>query len=227
MTLDEWEAFLAARLGGRVRVAFGRARTRPIQAEWRAGEARIRLHRFFLGAPEEIREALASWLRFGRRARRACGLLDAWIDARLAELGPRVPRRTRLRPGGTVHQLEELAAPLFQTRFPGAFRDGPRPGLTWGRRGRSRARRSLLLGSYSAETHTVRVHPVLDRDWVPAWFVRYILFHELLHAAAPGAGCRSHGPAFQARERAFPDFTRARAWQRNHLSRLIREARRG
>ena len=127
---------------------------------------------------------------------------------------------------GCVHQLEELAVPLFEEEFPEAFDEGRRPGLTWGRRGRSRAKRSLLLGSYCAETDTVRIHPVLDRDWVPAWFVRYILFHELLHAVLPRAHGH-HGPAFRARERAYPDFTRARNWQRTHLPRLIREARRG
>jgi hypothetical protein len=38
----------------------------------------------------------------------------------------------------------------------------------------------------------VRVHRVLDAHDVPEWFVRYVLFHELLHAelnepCAPGA----------------------------------------
>ncbi len=74
------------------------------------------------------------------------------------------------------------------------------------------------------------MHPVLDQSRVPDWFVRYILFHELLHALLPkehdAAGrALHHGPLYQRRERAYPDFERARAWQARNLPRLIRDAR--
>ncbi|MHC4974781.1 MAG: hypothetical protein ACYTG3_20890 [Planctomycetota bacterium] len=224
MTPRQWEAWLADRLGRRVEVAYGRARTVPVQVVDDHRTLRVRLHRFFAEAPPEVRDALGAWLRAGRRARRACGRLDAWIDARLEALPPPPPRRARLRQRGEHHDLAGLAAPLFDAEFILDFEERGRPGVTWGRRGRSRARRSLHLGSYAPAGHVVRVHPVLDRPSVPAWFVRYVLFHEILHAALPGA---DHGPAFRARERAYPDYGRAAAWQRVHIGGLIREARRG
>ena len=224
MTPGQWEAWLAARLGRRVIVAYGRARTAPVQVVDDTSALRVRLHRFFGEAPPEVRDALAAWLRAGRRARRACRQLDAWIDARLAGLPARPLRRARLRPSGDHHDLGALAAPLFDRDFALDFEERRRPGVTWGRRARSRARHTLQLGSYAPASHVVRIHPVLDRPSVPIWFVGYVLFHEILHAALPG---HDHGPAFRARERACPDYERAAQWQRTHIRRLIREARRG
>jgi hypothetical protein len=105
-----------------------------------------------------------------------------------------------------------------------------RPHIGWGRRSPSRTRRSLRLGSYDADGHIVRIHPVLDQPAVPDWFVRYVVFHELLHVVFPvqrGADDRwiHHGRAFRRRERAYPDHRRALAWERAHLTALIRSAR--
>ena len=102
----------------------------------------------------------------------------------------------------------------------------PRPEWTWGRRAKSRARRSLQLGCYVKELHLVRIHTVLDQAAVPAWFVRFVLFHEILHAALPGEK-QPHGRAFRERERAHPDYPAAVDWQKKNLEALIRSARRG
>jgi hypothetical protein len=223
VTPEQWEVWLADRLGRRVRVAYGRARTAPVQVVDDARTLRVRLHRFFGAAPPEVRTDLAAWLRAGRRARAACRRLDAWIDARLAGLPARVPPRLRLRPRGDHHDLGELAALVLARDFVRDFEGRRPPDVTWGRRGRSRARHSLQLGSYAPGRNLVRIHSVLDRPTVPRWFLGYVLFHEHLHAALPQD---AHGPAFRARERAHPDYERAARWQRAHIGRLIRAARR-
>jgi len=202
MTSGAWERHLEERLGRPVEVRFGRARTQPVHSVAGPDGVRVRLHAFFAEAPPEIADALAAWLRSGRRARRACARLDAWIDARLAALPPR-------------RWAKEFDADFFMR---------PLPQLTWGRRARSRARRSLHLGSYAADQDLVRIHPVLDHETVPEWFVRFVLFHEILHAAVDPHG---HGPGFRARERSYADYRRAVSWQREHFGRLLRRARRG
>jgi len=224
MTSGAWERHLEERLGRPVEVRFGRARTQPVHSVAGPDGVRVRLHAFFAEAPPEIADALAAWLRSGRRARRACARLDAWIDARLAALPPRRPRAPRLDPRGRVHDLAALAAPLWAKEFDADFFMRPLPQLTWGRRARSRARRSLHLGSYAADQDLVRIHPVLDHETVPEWFVRFVLFHEILHAAVDPHG---HGPGFRARERSYADYRRAVSWQREHFGRLLRRARRG
>jgi predicted metal-dependent hydrolase len=72
----------------------------------------------------------------------------------------------------------------------------------------------------------VRMNRVLDQPGVPAWFVNFVLFHELIHAALP-ATVQAHGREFRAWERAHPDYRAAIDWQRANLDRLIRSARTG
>lgn len=237
-TSDDWDRYLGAQLGFPVKVSYGRSRSTPVRTrsrtfdDGRQGLA-IRLHGRFAEAPADTREALARWLRAGRRARRACTLLDEWIHARIASEPQPDQRPTILEPAGSAYHLQVLATPLyadlFQDDFPTASQ---RPGLTWGRRGKSSSRRSLRLGSFDSEQGVVRVHPVLDRRDVPEWFVRYVLMHEILHAALPprlGKGSRwvHHGPEFRAREGGYVDYQRALRWEERHLPRLIRQARRG
>lgn len=244
LTESEWAAELEASLGYPVLVRFGRSRTSPIQLR-AAGRHElagrpslregwvVRLHTVFAEAPPDVRADLASWIRVGRRARRACRDLGAWTERALIDVPPSQRRRQRVEPRGRVHDLQPLRDALVEEQFSGQFDlYRPVPPVTWGRRGKSRTRGRLQLGSFSTRTGIVRIHPVLDHDSVPAWVVRYVLFHELLHAALPeerdAAGrVLHHGPSFRERERAYPDYARALRWERSHLADLLRSARRG
>ncbi len=188
------------------------------------------MHRMFAAAPEQVRADLARWLRVGRRARKACARLDAWIEQTLAELPRPARRSTPLAPAGLAHDLEALARPLLEGVFAMDFTENLPPKLTWGRRQRSSSRRTLRLGSFDCETRVVRLHPVLDQADVPSWFVTFVLMHEILHAALPprpGRGSRwiHHGAEFRRRERSHPDHARALVWEERNLGRLIRSAR--
>ena len=91
-------------------------------------------------------------------------------------------------------------------------------------------RRTIKLGSYSAVERLIRVHPVLDKPWVPCHRSPYILYHEMLHHVIPasqGTGRRMlHPPLFVARERLFRDYDRSLTWERGHVARLLRAGRR-
>lgn len=221
-----WTAALAHRIGRRVEVAFGRSRTRPVVFRRRGDAWTLRLHAFFATADGSVVEAVAGWLARGKTDRAATRCLDAFIVARLAGLAP-LPTPTARPAPGRCHDLDALGTLL---RLDPGLADLRRwPTLTWARRG-PRPRRSLQLGLFVPETHTIRIHPVLDRADVPAWFVRAILFHELLHAAMPprldaNGRWRKHDAAFRARERAYCDHARAEAWLAENIDRLLRLAR--
>ena len=226
LTPAKWEARLGHALEKDVTVTFGRARTQPVRANFDGGSVEIRLHEFFVGAPPEIMDDLAAWLRSGRRARQACSRLDGWIDTQLAALPKGEQRRSGARTRGCVHDLDPMARALFEREFAADFVSHAKPTWTWGRRGKSRARRSLQLGCFVRELELVRIHSVLDQVAVPEWFVRFVLFHEILHAALPGQA-RPHGRPFREREQAHPDYPAAVAWQKRNLESLLRSARSG
>jgi len=241
-----WESYLQAELDCDVRVVFTRARKMPIRvrpvrgwtARVRAGKPprsalEVRMHRFFDGAPAEVQKAVASWIRSGERAPRACRILDAWIENGLRSTPPPERRASRLATRGAAHDLAQQLEVLLSGEFAHdrALHARP-PALTWGRRAPSRSRGSLRLGSYDADTHVVRLHPVLDQPAIPEWVVRYVVFHECLHALHPPRRDAEgrwvhHGPEFRAREKLYADFERVLAWEKQNLRALVRSARSG
>lgn len=236
LTREFWQAFLARELATDVSVVFTRARRTPISVRALRRPVRrfeVRLHEMFSAAPDTVPLAVAHWIRSGRRARLACRELDSWIQTGLDALP-----KPRLAPEDLVtrgehHDLEDMRRMLLRTEFESEFAEPDvRPLATWGRRGSRRTRYSLRLGSYDADFGIARIHPVLDQAAVPDWFVRYVVFHELLHAALPptqGKGSRwiHHSAAFRRRERAYADYARAIEWEDRHIDGLIRSARRG
>lgn len=233
LSVGDWSARLTRELGAPVEVLYGRARSDVVSARLdHKGAWHVRLNAMFADAPSGVQDALASWLRSGRRARKAAAVLDAWIEVRLSRLHREEPSALVLQPRGRCHDLDALARELAQGELSADLeRRGGLPRITWGRLRRSRSRRALRLGSFEFASRVVRIHPVLDQAAVPQWFVRYVLFHELLHAALdePRQGSRRvlHGPQFRRREREYADYQRARAWETAHIDALIRSARRG
>jgi hypothetical protein len=233
-----WVAELESALGCPIEIRWTRARSGVMRmrrsGSWSRGpRIELALAHFFRAAPPEIRAATAAWLRSGRRAKQACRSLDEWIETRVAELPARVPRVERLRSQGAVHDLAAIARALHEQGHLAEWLEPERtPPLAWGRAAGSRARRSLRLGSCTSRGDLIRIHPVLDQPAVPHYFVRAVVFHELLHVAFPSErdadGRRiHHGPAFRRAERAFVDFERARQWERAEIEALIRSARSG
>ncbi|MCC6408250.1 MAG: hypothetical protein IT453_13890 [Planctomycetes bacterium] len=226
-----WAEFLSEELGSRVSVRFGRAKSSVLRVvRTGRGELVVHMSEFFGRAPDDVRVSVARWLSAGRRARRSARDLDRWIDEALTREERPTLDPAKLSTLGRTVDLVELRDELVRTEFAADFAASPPPAITFGRAGRRPARRSLRLGSYDARAHLVRIHPILDQDFVPSWFVRYIVFHELLHAALPherGRGGRRifHGPRFRARERAFADYARALEWEREHIEHLLRRPR--
>jgi hypothetical protein len=239
LTPERWQDFLTLELDCPVRVVYTRARRMPIQVKrlaaarrGRPGQIEVRMHSMFSGAPPDVHKAVASWIRAGKRAPRACAALDDFIATRLETL-PHDRRPERSRPRGMHHDLGPLAQGLLENELAADFSgSNVPPAVTWGRRGISRTKSSLRLGSYDPDPKLVRIHPVLDQASVPAWFVRFVLFHEFLHAVHPpkrSSGNRwiHHGPQFRLRETAYVDYRRAIAWEERNLTALIQSARRG
>jgi hypothetical protein len=185
------------------------------------GVLHARVHHMFLDAPAFVSEALVRYVTHGDRE--ASAALGDYIDAN----GFRLARRKRNAPliaSGKHHDLLALFEDLNERYFGGAVNAL----ITWGKRptaGPSK-RKTIKLGSYSAVDRLIRVHPALDRTWVPRYFVAYIVYHEMLHHVIPGSRglgrVNLHPPEFKEREKHFRHFERAMQWERRHVARLLR-----
>ncbi len=185
----------------------------------------LRLHRMFLAASPAVVQAVAKWLTRDR-AGRAAAILDAFIDGNGHLVRTKQPRQTRLQTSGAHHDLRALFDEVNAREFEGTVRAG----ITWGRMPTSRRRRrSIRMGSYTPDDDLIRIHPLLDQAFVPDYFVRYVVFHEMLHAdmgieRSVSGRCRMHSPEFIRRERLYFDYDRAVAWHDNsrNLAKLLR-----
>jgi len=185
---------------------------------------KLRLHRMFESAPPEVLEALAHWVN-GRRRTTAGRTVDQFIESRRHLIDRRIRLERQLRTGGRHHDLRALLDAVNAEHFERTV-DAR---ITWGRLPSVRAKRSIRLGSYSSEENLIRVHPHLDQAFVPEYFVRYIVFHEMLHAflgyeLTPTGRRRVHTREFYRLERAYPDYARAMAWH-DHPGNLARVMR--
>jgi len=182
---------------------------------------RLRLHRMFAGAAPRTMRALARYVVHNDR--RASRLLGEFIERHqhIIKSQTQPTRRIALRTTGRHHDLQSIFDGLNADRFAGAL-DAR---ITWGASSSVRARRSIKMGSFAVEDRVIRIHPVLDQPDVPEYFVRWIVFHEMLHGKhdilRKGARRVFHSQAFLDDERTYPDFARATEWERANLDRLL------
>ena len=187
----------------------------------RDGVLRARLHHMFLDSPHAVQDALVRYVARGDRA--ASTLVGAYIDMNSHRIRADRPFLRPLITQGSAHDLLSIFANLNDKYFGGTVDSL----VTWGKSGRRASpRRTIKLGSYSAVERLIRIHPALDKPWVPRYFVSYVVYHEMLHHVIPAAiynGRRVLHPAvFTRRERLFRDFERSMSWERAHVHRLLR-----
>ena len=166
---------------------------------------RLRLHRMFVGAEPRTVRALARYVVHNdRRASTLLGELHRAAPAHHppAEAAPAADAPAHggpvSRPAGDLRSAERRA---LRGRARGAHHLGP------GDVARQR-RRSIKMGSFAVEDRIIRIHPALDQDCVPDYFVAWIVFHEMLHGKhevkRENGRRRFHSAEFLAEERTFP-----------------------
>jgi hypothetical protein len=215
-------AKLAAVIGTPVRLHVTDNRHTVLSSKRHADRFVVRAHHMFLRGDDATWDALGKYLRSGRKP--AARAVDAFVAAHRHLLGPARERAVPLRARGRVHDLESIRDDLAARFFGGALDVR----ITWGRAPTKRSRkkrRSIQLGLYTPEERLVRIHPRLDQEWVPRYFVESIVFHELLHHVTPplhvGGKRYVHTREFRLRERLFPHFEEARIWEEQNLDRLL------
>ena len=211
---------LSRELGLPVRLSVTDNRSTMISFRRAPAALRLRLHHMFLDAPEPVVRAVADYA--GRGQRRAGRVLDDFIRREQPRIRQeRDATDESFTPEGRYFHLEEIRDRLNE-RF---FQGGVRATIGWGRAPGRRRRRSIRLGVYDHQTREIRIHPALDHPEVPRFFVEFIVFHEMLHQLFPssnGPGRRVHHPrGFRDRERAYPLYEAAIAWERENLRALL------
>ena len=178
----------------------------------------VRMHYMFLRAGDDIIKEISGFIRKRKGStpliRKFIHENRSFIRVRACSSCPPVKIRTQ----GRFHDLSEMFVALNKKYFGGRISAL----ISWGKRNPRRVVRKRLLGSYSGHTNIIRINPVLDRSNVPAFFIRYIIYHEMLHSDMKEErknGRRLlHTPEFYQRERLFGEYEKAVAFEKQHLT---------
>lgn len=116
--------------------------------------------------------------------------------------------------------FDELNARFFRSRLRGY-------NVVWGRRRKTRPKEYFVFGTIQEEDRVIRINPSLDQAFVPLWFLKYIMYHEMLHSVVPdeilpSGRRRVHTDEFYRREKEYPGYRRARRWEEENLARFLR-----
>ncbi len=188
------------------------------RTQQKAGLIRIMLNEGFLGAPQEVLEALMR-VAAGhgssatkKRIRQYASSEDFAEIVQTVEFIDSEPIHTTQ---GRTYDLavifENVNAAYFEARL-------ERPRLTWNR---TLSRRKF--GHYQAASDTVMISITLDDPAVPGWVIDFVMYHELLHKAL-GTEVKKgrryvHTRDFREHEKKFQRFEEAQGF----LDQLARE----
>lgn len=184
--------------------------TTMISVRKKASGVTVRLQRMFLQASRDVIDEVA---RFIGGKKRRTPLVQRFIRENCSRIERR-PYRMQMRAAGRYHDLLAYYESVNREYFEGRVQAG----ITWGARSPRSGARRRTLGSFSDASKIIRINPLLDRGNVPSYFVRFIVYHEMLHAdigVGRKGGRRSlHTREFRRRERLFREYEKATAWER-------------
>ncbi|MFZ7112368.1 MAG: SprT-like domain-containing protein [Desulfatiglandales bacterium] len=184
----------------------------------------LRLHHMFLDADEAVLTSLAHYISGGNSCQVKSDLRHfierhAYSVRKLAR--PARARRHNIHVQGRYFDLQKTFSRLNRDYFQNRMDCR----ITWGNRKRKTGKASIRLGSYSQQTQTIRVNPILDRASVPAFVLDHIIYHEMLHHALGFVNKNGrrlvHHQRFRELERGFVRHEDARLWLKRHLPGLI------
>jgi hypothetical protein len=172
----------------------------------------IRLHKMFLNAGPDVLDEICIFIK---KRKKPILKVREFILRNQACLDARKPRAVSINTRGRHCNLLEIFDALNKEYFSGTVTAA----ITWGKRSPRRAVRKRRLGSYQRDRDIIRINPVLDSSTVPRHFVKFVIYHEMLHAAAAAeAGCggqRVHSKEFKRREKLYKYYEQALQWERS------------
>jgi hypothetical protein len=179
------------------------------------GSITVRMHRMFLSAGEDILREMAVFIKT-RRGRTPLVRKFISENRNCLKKTERSSSATCMRTQGRFYNLREIFGDINQEYFQGSITAS----ISWGKASVRRLVRKRTLGTYCRTTHTIRINPVLDRRSIPLYFIRYVVYHEMLHSNIKEEkrnGRRSvHSAEFREKERLFREYQNAVSWEKRY-----------
>lgn len=191
--------------------------TTMLSVKWEPDCTRVSMHRIFLGAPKNIMDDLACHIRHENSS--VTTTIKAFIEDRIKNLDYSTNlAKSKLSTKGEIYDLQKIYDSINNEYFDGALNLH----ITWfGSPNKTRFRSRVIFGLYHEPLKLIKIHRMMDRHFFPEFFVRYVIYHEMLHNVCPTFYDKKgrhhvHTEDFKFNEKRFKDFERAEVWLKKH-----------
>jgi len=196
-------------------------RSTMLSVKWEPDVTKVSLHRMFLKAPQNIMEALGCYLK--GEDKQIAPSIKAFIENNLQRLDySHELDLEKLETKGLVYDLKQIYNDLNDDYF------GNKIDLhiTWFGNHRKRTCKRVTFGLFHDPLRLIKINRLLDNKNFPAFFVYYVVYHEMLHYVCPAYVNENgfkhiHSKAFKEREKKFQYYSEAQRWIRDNQNYLF------
>ena len=187
-----------------------------LSVKWEPDCTKVSMHRMFLEAPQNIMDAVACHIR--KKNSVVAPKVKAYIEDKLRTLDySHEIDKEGLSTKGNVYDLQEMFDEINATYF----KNSVKLMITWFGNPSHRSRTKVTFGLYYEPLRLIKIHRMMDRRFFPEYFVKFVIYHEMLHHVSPSyydekGRHKIHTKEFKELEKKFIDYERAEAWLEKH-----------
>ncbi|MGB9642140.1 MAG: SprT-like domain-containing protein [Candidatus Ratteibacteria bacterium] len=214
----DFEKFLNEKTGTKIHVEITSHRKTLLRIITEpCGKKTVKIHHNLVKGPPEILNAIGDFIA-GKEKQKNKKLIIEY--ARKSQHLFSKQNKTKINHAGIFYNLKQIFDIIDAQFFDGRLSS---VNITFGKRYNGKRRRSIVFGNYCPDTNLIRINRSLDSDSVPDFFVKYIVFHEMLHAYLYLLDSKTtgHTKKFKNLEKKFPDLEKAEKWKRENLCLFI------
>jgi len=206
-------------LGKELRVTWTTNRRVMISFRRQRGTATLRLHESFALADSGLTRDLSAFLY--KNSRRAPESVKKFVNT-ISKRKEKKVNTSGLAHLGRYRDLKKIYRQINKT----CFKNQLKGTAAWGRKIFSENKRTITLGSYYPAERIIRIHPVLDSELAPGFYLEAVMHHEMVHEYLDkvekcGKNALSHSSRFWELERKFKYHALANAWEKRHFEKLM------
>ncbi len=190
--------------------------TTMLSVKWEPECTKISIHRIFLEAPKNIMDALSCYIK--KKNGHLCPSVQAYIEEKLQneDYSYRIPPE-KLISQGVCYDLKQFYDEINLEYFEGKVNLA----ITWFGRATKKNRSRVTFGMYQHSLKLIKIHKLLDNPFFPEYFVKFVIYHEMVHHVRPAyydtkGKHHIHSKEFKELESQYIHFAAAKAWMKKH-----------
>lgn len=213
MPLSKFQKELENDLKKSVKLRINNNRSTMLSVKWSPDCTEVSIHRLFENAPANVMDSLACYIR--QKGKKTISWnIKSFIKDNLSKLDHTSHlKKMALEVEGNTYNLRSLLDSVNEEYFDSQLDLN----ITWYAQRKKKNRSQITFGLYHEPLKLIKINKFLDNPKIPKYFLRYVIYHEMLHNVCPPyydekGRHRIHNREFKALESKFTDYHMAQAW---------------